>query len=118
MGRKTHESIGKALPGRLNIIITSNKQYQAPGCSIASSLKEAIQLAKTKDKQEIFIIGGSMVYREALPLADKLYLTLIKGVYQAKVFFPDYSNFSKIVNKVERQYGKIEYTIYELQKEN
>lgn len=74
MGRKTFESIGKPLPNRRNIIITGNPSYQAEGCEIVHSLKEAIELCKGND---VYIIGGGTIYKEAMAIADKVYLTLV-----------------------------------------
>ncbi len=75
MGRKTYESIGKPLPGRANIIITRQANFQAAGCQIALSLDAALALCPPAD--EVFIIGGADIYRQALPRADKIYLTRI-----------------------------------------
>ncbi|MBI2334748.1 dihydrofolate reductase [Candidatus Daviesbacteria bacterium] len=94
MGRKTHESIGRALPGRTNIVITHEPNYKALGCIVVHSLEEAFQQTKN---DEVFIIGGGQIYAEALPLADKLYLTYIDKEVEGDVFFPDYSDFKKIV---------------------
>jgi dihydrofolate reductase len=75
MGRKTYESIGRRLPRRQNIIVTTQKNYRAEGCLIASSLQAAIKQAPANSK--IFVIGGGQLYREALPIADRIYLTVI-----------------------------------------
>jgi len=87
MGRKTYESIGKPLPNRLNIIITRNTSYKPPACFVFPSLGEALVYAKKYEKEEIFVIGGGEIYRQALPLTDKLYLTVVKGEYEADTFF-------------------------------
>ena len=76
MGRKTHEETKRPLPGRRNIVITRNPDYQAPGCEVVSSLEEAISLARTTDP-EPRVIGGAEIYRLALPLATRIYLTEI-----------------------------------------
>lgn len=75
MGRKTWESIGRLLPGRTTVIVTRQKNYAVPGAIIAGSLTNA--LAACRDDAEVFVIGGGELYREALPLADRLYLTLV-----------------------------------------
>lgn len=75
MGRKTWESIGRALPGRLNIVVTRNTAYNAPGATVVPSLEAA--LAAAAGAAEIFIIGGAQLYAEALPRADRLYLTTV-----------------------------------------
>lgn len=118
MGRKTHQSIGRPLPGRTNIIITRNQDFQAPGCQIAHSLKAALKLAKQKDNQEIFIIGGGQIYQQALDqdLVDKLYITQVKGDYQAEIFFPDYQAFKTTVARQEGQEGDYEFTYLTLEK--
>src|SRR3954468_16302972 len=72
MGRKTHESIGRALPGRTNIVITGNKDFKAEGCVVVSSLEQAIEEAKKADGvDEIFIIGGESIYKEAMPILER-----------------------------------------------
>jgi dihydrofolate reductase len=118
MGRKTHQSIGRPLPARTNIIITRNQDFQSPGCLVTHSLAEAIKLAKQKDNQEIFIIGGGQIYQQALDqdLVDKLYITQVKGDYQAEIFFPDYSKFKKIISKKDSQEDKYSYTFLELKR--
>jgi dihydrofolate reductase len=102
MGRKTHESIGKVLPGRKNIVITRDQNYSAPGTLVVDSLEKAIGLAQTKPgAEEIFIIGGGEIFRQALEknLVDKLYLTKIKGDFNAEIFFPEYKHiFTKTVS--------------------
>lgn len=75
MGRKTFESIGKSLPGRTNIVITRRKDYQACGAIVAHSLEDA--LSSVRDADEAFVIGGAKIYKQALPSADRIYLTRI-----------------------------------------
>lgn len=97
MGRKTFESIGRVLSGRTNIIITRDTTYTVPGAIIVHSLEEALKVAKEKDDKEIFIFGGAQVFEGALPITDRLYLTLVEGDFQADTFFPDYTPFFKKV---------------------
>ncbi|MBI2120455.1 MAG: dihydrofolate reductase [Parcubacteria group bacterium] len=86
MGRKTYESIGRVLPGRINIIITSHEKYtQAPDAIIARTLEEAFAFAP---EGEIFVIGGERVYCEALLAANRLYLTFVDGDFSGDAFFP------------------------------
>lgn len=85
MGRKTFESIGKSLPGRMNIIITRRDDYDAPGCISAGSLKEAFARA---GEREVFVIGGGEIYEEALPMAQRLYVTRIDHEFTGDVYFP------------------------------
>ena len=114
MGRKTFQSVGKPLPGRTNIVITRDYNYQAEGCLVTHSLEEAIKLAKTKETQEIFIIGGGQIYQQAINIADKLYLTVVKGGFEADTFFPDYSRFKKIISQENLEENKFYYTFLEL----
>ena len=85
MGRKTYESIGKPLPNRRNIIITRDENYQVSGCEIANSLEEALLLCR----EDAFIIGGGEIYKQSLPIADKIYLTLIHEDFQGDTSFPE-----------------------------
>jgi dihydrofolate reductase len=88
MGRKTFESIGKkALPKRTNIIITRQTDYDASCIVLASSLKKALQIAKTDDNP--FILGGGMIYKEAMKFADRLDITLVHHTFDADTFFPE-----------------------------
>ncbi len=89
MGRKTHESIGKPLPGRHNLVITRNHDYSAPGCEIVHSLDAAI--AACRGAQEIFVIGGAKVYRESLPRAHRLEFTEIRAEFEGDATFPEFS---------------------------
>ncbi len=87
MGRKTFESIGKPLPNRTNIVISRNPDFKPAGCTVVSSLEKALELLNPNE--ENFIIGGGSIYREALPLADKLYLTKVYHHYEGDTFFPE-----------------------------
>jgi dihydrofolate reductase len=89
MGRKTHESIGRPLPGRRNLVITRNRDYSAPGCEIVHSLDEAV--AACRGAQEIFIIGGAELYRESLPRAHCLEFTEIRAEFEGDATFPEIS---------------------------
>jgi len=116
MGRKTFESIGNPLPNRTNIIVTRDSLYHAPDCIICPSLEEALQYARAHEQNEIFIIGGGEIYQQALPSVDKLYLTVIKGNSEVDTFFPDYSEFKKVVKKGAGRYKNHEYTFLELER--
>lgn len=98
MGQRTFESIGKVLPGRTNIILTQDKNFKADGCLIVYSIEEALE--KAKSFPEVMICGGVSVYKQFLPLANRMYLTLIKGDFEGDAFFPefDYNDW----NEVER----------------
>jgi dihydrofolate reductase len=86
MGRKTFESIGKPLPGRENVVVTSQEDYQADGVSIVHSIEELLQL--NKDGEELFVIGGAHLYEQTLPQADRLYLTEIQEEFEGDAYFP------------------------------
>jgi dihydrofolate reductase len=90
MGRKTFESIGKPLSGRVTIVVTRNPDYQVEGCLIAHSLNAAFALAEANGESEVFICGGSEIYREALQAADRLYLTRVHAEFQVDTFFPEF----------------------------
>ncbi len=89
MGRKTFESIGKPLPGRTNIIITSNKDWKADGTITANSIEAAIEFAKETNATEIFIAGGGEIYKQAMPIANKIYRTLVHTEIDGDTFFPE-----------------------------
>lgn len=95
MGRRTYESIGKPLPGRLNIVVSRQAGFEAPGCVVAGSLEDAYRAAG--DAGEVSIIGGSSVFEEALPRVDTIYLTEVQADVEGDVFFPDFdrSQFSE-----------------------
>ncbi|MBT4884732.1 MAG: dihydrofolate reductase [Legionellales bacterium] len=97
MGRKTFASIGKPLPHRRNIILTRNKHFQATGCDVFHSRDEA--LTNLKDESEVMIIGGSSIYREFMPLATTIYLTVIDAVIEGDTYFPELEHNSwQLVN--------------------
>lgn len=101
MGRKTFESLPKALPGRKNIVISSNAEYQAQGATVVTSVEEALQIA---DNEEIFVIGGGKIYAEFLPYADKLYLTEIDAECEdADTYFPQF-NKSEYIKEIINYY--------------
>ena len=87
MGRKTFESIGKPLPGRPNIVVTRRAEFQAGGALVAHSLEEAFLTSESSD--EAFVIGGAEIYRQALPHADKIYLTRIHHAFEGDALLFD-----------------------------
>lgn len=86
MGRKTFESIGRPLPNRKNIVVSRNANLVIDGCFIVNSLNEALEI--TKGENEVFVVGGGELYRQALPLANKLYLTTIHKNFEGDTTFP------------------------------
>lgn len=89
MGRLTHESIGRPLPGRQNIVITRQAGYRAAGCDVVTSVAAAISAAG--EAEEIMIIGGGHIYREFLPQADRIYLTRVQAEIDGDAFLPELS---------------------------
>ena len=92
LGRKNYDDIGRPLPNRTNYVLTRNKDFQAPGCIVCSSLGEAIEAARAAGETECFIIGGAAVYREAMPQVEKLYLTRVLSHVEGDVFFPEWND--------------------------
>lgn len=86
MGRKTYDSIGRALPSRRNIVVTRQAGWSAPGVEVAASLQEALAMVRESDR--VYVIGGAQIYRAALPLADELVLTEIDLDVEGDVHFP------------------------------
>ncbi|MBI2613230.1 MAG: dihydrofolate reductase [Candidatus Levybacteria bacterium] len=135
MGRKTWDSLPfKPLPSRTNIIITRDETFaphenhhkfsnckscEGLGLAVVYSLVQAVELAKNSPGSEnVFIIGGGQIYKEAIEkgLADKLYLTLVDRTFDADTFFPDYSQFKKIVFEEEHDSGGCKYRFLELER--
>ncbi|RYY68229.1 MAG: dihydrofolate reductase [Chitinophagaceae bacterium] len=89
MGRKTFESVNKPLPGRLNIVITGNKEWTAEGVMVVHNLEQAITLAQKENFNEISIIGGGEIYRQSMSLADIIYLTRVHTSIEGDTYFPE-----------------------------
>lgn len=89
MGRKTHESIGRALPGRLNIVLSSRPQSIGPDAVGAASIEQALAIARDSGAAQAFVIGGEQIYRQALPLANRLLITEIQTAFLCDAFFPE-----------------------------
>jgi dihydrofolate reductase len=88
MGRKTHESIGRPLPGRDNIIITSDREYQAEGCIVTHSITEALEACQ--GAEQAMIMGGSSLYEQCLPMVDMIYLTQVHATLEGDTWFPEW----------------------------
>jgi dihydrofolate reductase len=89
MGRKTFEAVGKPLPGRTNIVITSNENFSAAGVLTTTSLEQALQKARETNGKEIFIIGGGNIYRQTMDIADRIYMTRVHADIEGDTFFPE-----------------------------
>jgi dihydrofolate reductase len=102
MGRKTFETIGKPLPGRVMIVLTRQKDYLAKGCIVVNSVREAIRLAERNHEVELFIIGGGEIFHQTINQADKIYLTTVHADVNANIFFPKIDNDQwEVISKVE-----------------
>ncbi|MEI6864067.1 MAG: dihydrofolate reductase [Candidatus Adlerbacteria bacterium] len=115
MGRKTFDSIlqirGKPLPGRTNIVVTRDPDWQHEGVLVFHSLEDALAKARELDGEEIHIGGGSDLYKQALPHVDRLYLTLIDDAQDADTFFPEYeTEFTKKVSEEAHEHEGLKYS--------
>lgn len=123
MGRKTHESIGKALDGRLNVIVTRNRDYvPAEGCIVTHSVEETMQAVQ--GEEEAFVIGGAEIIQMFMELADRLYLTYIDEDFVGDVFLPELADEEWRLTSVtpgvtdERNPYRYEFRIYERVRSN
>lgn len=98
MGRKTHASIGRPLPGRHNIVVSSMADYQAEGCDVVRSIEEALKLASSAE--EIMVIGGSSLFKQMFESADRLYLTRVHAELEGDTWFPQWDqNQWKLISR-------------------
>ena len=88
MGRSTHDSIGRALPGRKNIVVTKNTDFNAEGCTVVHSVAEAIEVCDSAE--EVMVMGGASLYEQFLPQAERLYLTQVHASLEGDTWFPDW----------------------------
>lgn len=116
MGRRTYESIGKPLPNRTNIVLSHIENDEIEGCIVCKSIDEALEKAKELDSNEVFVIGGGQIYAQTINLANRLYLTLVKGVFEADTFFPEYSKFTKVISEIPESSNGYEYKYIVLEK--
>lgn len=115
MGRKTYESLGRLLPGRTTVIVSRNQDYTVPGALVVASLQQALEACG--NDEEIFVIGGAELYREALPMADRLYLTEIDAEFAGDAYFPEYpqSRWREVAREPHSGTGGLSfsYVVYE-----
>src|SRR4051794_9506398 len=104
MGRKTYESIGRPLPGRLNIVVTRNEDYKVEGVTVVHSFSEALDIAK-EYAEEVMVIGGNQIFNEAFNVADRLYVTFIKKEFEGDTFFPPYGSEWKLISTSEEKFA-------------
>jgi dihydrofolate reductase len=110
MGRLTYESIGRPLPNRTNVILTRDKSFKAEGCDVLSSFDAVLE--KYADEKEIMVAGGGQLYKDTLPLATKLYLTVIDKEFDGDIFFPDFDLSAFEENAREDVEGEIPYSYF------
>jgi dihydrofolate reductase len=108
MGRKTWESIGRPLPGRQMIVVTRQGDYQPEGVKVAGSVDDALAIARTAGDNECFIIGGAEVYRQTLPKADRIYLTIVLAEIEGDTYFPITSDPDSLLEKLRRNWVIVE----------
>lgn len=101
MGRRTWESIGRPLPGRQNIVVTRQRDYQAAGCTVVGSLDQA--WAAAGDAGEVCVIGGTSIFAEALPSADRIHLTEVDAEVPGDTYFPPFDRSEWVEREVSRQ---------------
>mgnify|MGYP006267146981 CR=1 FL=1 len=112
MGRKTFESIGRPLEGRTNIVITKQREYQAPGCTVVHDLPSAFAVADGSD--EIFVLGGEKLFRDTIAIADRLYLTIVKARVGGDAHFPEIPEaFVKVADEQVQDCLPLEFVRYE-----
>ena len=131
MGRKTFESIlsylKKPLPGRTNIVVTRNPDFKYDGVIVSKTVEEAIERAEEIESAsatalarqgEILVGGGEQIFNSTVDIADRLYLTIIKGDFNADTFFSHSDKFKKVVSKEEKNYKGIKFTFLTLEKQS
>jgi len=110
MGRKSFQEIGRPLPNRKTIIISTTKNIVADNCITVKSLIEAFELVK--GEEEVFVVGGGQVYKEAMCYSDKIYITVIDKIVDGNVYFPEINKDDFVKTYEERIQGEIPYTYY------
>ena len=109
MGQRTYESIERPLPNRTNIVLTFDMDFAPAGVTVCHSIEEALREARYDESEEIFVIGGGTIYRQFMEMADRLYLTLVDGIFEADTFFPEYGDFTKVVGRERKEDERYEY---------
>ncbi len=126
-GRNTFESIinrlKKPLPERTMIVITHDSKYKPPIADeyldqviVVNSIEKALEKAKQMEEEEIFIIGGAQIYEQAMKYIDRLYLTLVDKEYDVDTYFPDYSEFKKVVSEEPQESDGLKYVFFTLER--
>lgn len=115
-GRKNFESMGRALPGRPTIVVTRDITYKPEGVSVVHTIEDALTKAQELDQEKVFIIGGGEIYKAALPYTDTLDLTLIDDEKEADVFFPEYSEFTRVISEEKKEHEGTSYSFIILER--
>lgn len=127
LGRKTYDSMvgyynktGRPMPGKLYIVVTRDKEYKPvrENAIAVHSMEEALSFARRPPAklEEVFVIGGAQIFQQAIAIADKLYLSIVDGDFDADAFFPDYSQFKKVVSEEKRESEEYRYRFLELER--
>lgn len=115
MGRKTHESIGRVLPDRMNIVITRQAGYRSGECAVVGDLRSALDACG--GAAEVFILGGADIFLQALPIVDRIYLTLVHTVSSGDAFFPEIPGvFAEVSREPAEDTYPVEFLLYERSK--
>ena len=88
MGRKTYQSIGRPLPGRVNLVVSGNNEFIAPGCEVFHKIEPALEFAEAAGEDEFFVIGGETLFRQVMSYADTIYLTRVEAACECDTWFP------------------------------
>ena len=117
-GRKNYESIGRALPNRITVIVTKDKYYGVTGCFVCHSIEESLEICKKNNQDKVFIIGGGEIYKQTLKYTDEIYLTEVKTKVDADVFYPNipktqFKEVSRVENKADSK-NKYDYDFVKL----
>lgn len=125
MGRATFDSVmgyylrsGRPVPDRKHIIVTRDPSYRTgtPGAYVVSSIEKALEKGKEIEPDEIFISGGASIFTQTISIADRLYLTVVKGTFTGDKYFPDYSAFTKVLFREEHDDGRNRFTFLDLER--
>jgi len=116
MGRKTYTTFNKPIPNCTNIIVTRDPNFQAFGCLVFHSLQEAVEWAKMSETEEIFIAGGREIYTQAMAFANKLYLTIVEGNFEGDIYFPEFTNFGKVIKEEKLQENGFDFKFVEIER--
>lgn len=125
MGRATFESVmgyykraGRPVPPRKHIIVTRDLAYDPgyPGCRIAGSIDQALEIARQIEPEEVFISGGAQIFTQSIGHAERLYLTVVHGNFEGDKYFPDYSAFKKVINREDKEEKGVKFTFLDLER--